>query len=613
MPADALLFLPLSRHERGSGHMRRTFETAAKINSPTAIIIDDSYPDFKKPQEWAREIPGFPSSRVLLASEASSEKIDSILEISTSAAQPPSHFSNILAVFDQFRSTPAMLVSWARRNITPLLLDDSGPARKVAPFVLDAIPGPRDSEANQSSTSFLNLPPPSIDMNPRGPILISFGPDDPARLSVRVASAIVDEIGVDPSKVRVNLPNNASEGSFHHEVGILHYPSNLKARLAEYSLLICSYGLTAWEAISAGIPVITVEPSRYHAKLSREMEIPSIGRINPVRSSPSLPRRKIVQLGYLMNSLLELRDAVRAIRNKHISRIYGIVELLSSLEAPPPRCCACETLLPPVIARFPLRTYYLCSKCRVIGLYSFTPPPAYTSEYFGKQYRRQYGKSYLRDFEHIKSMAIPRLRNISLRAKRGMNLLDIGCAYGPFLAAAHEDGYQPYGTDISEDAVRYVERRLGIGARAGRFPSKELIDALPLKQYEIITLWYIIEHFPRLKAALKVINRLLALGGVLALSTPNSRGISGLRSSRKFLENSPIDHYSVWNPRFARRLLAKYGFRTYKIRITGHHPERIIPRVGSNSLFFKAGGLLSRLFRLGDTFEVYATKDRDYV
>jgi len=613
MPADALLFFPLSRHERGSGHMRRTCETAAEINSPSAIIIDDSYPDFKKPQEWAREIHDFPSSRILPASEASNERINSILEISTSEARPSSHSPNILAVFDQFRSTPAMLLPWARRNITPLLLDDSGPARKVAPFVLDAIPGPRNTEANQSSISFLNLPPFSVDANPRGPVLISFGSDDPAKLSVRVASAIIDEIGINPSRVRVILPNNEHEGSFHHEIGILHYPSNLKARLAEYSLLICSYGLTAWEAISAGIPVITVEPTRYHAKLSRGLKIPSVGCINPMRGHPSLPKRKIVQLEYLMNSLSELRGTVRAIRRKHIRRICGIVALLSSLEVPPPNCCACGTPLPPVIARFPLRTYYLCPNCRVIGLYSFTSPPAYTSEYFGKQYRRQYGRSYLRDFEYIKSMAIPRLRSISLRAKKGMSLLDIGCAYGPFLSAAHEDGYQPYGTDISEDAVRYVERKLGIGARAGYFPSEELIDALPLKQYEIITLWYIIEHFPNLKAALKAINRLLKLGGVLALSTPNSRGISGLRSSRKFLENSPIDHYSIWNPRFARRLLAKHGFRTYKIRITGHHPERVLPRIGLNSPFFKIVGLLSRLFRLGDTFEVYATKDRDDV
>jgi len=606
MPADAFIFLPLSRHKQGSGHMRRTCETIAKIIFPSAIIIDDNYRDVKKPQEWEQEIPNFPSSKVLLISNSSSTKINSILT-SKASSRPLS----ILAVFDQLKSTPAMLTPWAQQGISPLLLDDSGPARKVAPFVLDAIPGFRNSEANQSSTSFLNLPPRSNETKSEGPILISFGSDDPAKLSARVASAIIDEIGINPSRVQVTLPNNALKSSFHHDIGILNHPSNLRIRLAEYSLLICSYGLTAWEAISAGIPVITIEPTRYHAKLSRKMKIPSIGYVNP--KSISLPKRKIVRLKHLMDSLFELRNVVRTINDKHIVQTsnQGIVKLLNSLEVPPPRCCVCERLLPSVIARFPQKTYYRCSNCRVIGLYSFMPPPKYTSEYFGEQYKQQYGKSYLEDFEHIKLLAIPRLRNISLRARKGMKLLDIGCAYGPFLLAAQEAGYQPHGTDISEDAVRYVKQQLCIRAQAGTFPSKELIDALPLKQYEIITLWYIVEHFPNLKPALRAINQLLPIGGILALSTPNSNGISARRSLGRFLENSPIDHYSVWNPIFARRLLAKHGFKTYKIRITGHHPERIVSHVGSHSPFLKIVGLLSHLFRLGDTFEVYATKERE--
>ncbi len=42
--------------------------------------------------------------------------------------------------------------------------------------------------------------------------------------------------------------------------------------------------------------------------------------------------------------------------------------------------------------------------------------------------------------------------------------------------------------------------------------------------------------------------------------------------------------------------------RVYRIRVTGHHPERFgkyIPKLR----------ILSHLFRLGDTFEVYAVKE----
>jgi len=592
--------------------MRRTCEIVAKIDSPSAIIIDESYLDVKKPQEWAREIPEFPGSKVFLTSKLSSASIYSILKVEKPKFEAlySKQFPGILAIFDQLESTVETLTFWAQRGITPLLLDDSGPARKVAPFVLDAIPGPRGTEANQSSINFLNLPPRCNDLEPGRPILISFGSDDPARLSVRVASGIIDEIGINPSELQVTLPGNVPKESFHQDMGILYHPNNLKLRLAEYSLLICSYGLTMWEAISVGIPVITVEPTKYHAKLSRKLKIPSIGFIEP--GSLSLPRRKIVQLRRLMNSPSELRGIVSAIGDKYIDRSlgYGIDRLLNLLEVPTSRCCACEALLPPVIARFPYKTYYYCPRCHVTGLYSFISAPKYTSEYFGRQYKKQYGRSYLEDFEYIKTLAIPRLQNISLRAKKGANLLDIGCAYGSFLMAAQETGYRPYGTDISEDAISYIRENLGMGARAGIFPSEELITALPLSQYEIITLWYMAEHFPDLREALRAINRLLPIGGILALSTPNGKGVSGRLSPRRFLENSPVDHYSIWDPGFARRLLAKHGFRTYKIRITGHHPERILPCLRPNSLLFRIIHLLSRLLRLGDTFEIYATKER---
>jgi hypothetical protein len=95
---------------------------------------------------------------------------------------------------------------------------------------------------------------------------------------------------------------------------------------------------------------------------------------------------------------------------------------------------------------------------------------------------------------------------------------------------------------------------------------------------------------------------------VFAFSTPNAAGISGRRNLGEFLERSPGDHVTVWTPRIARRVLARYGFEVKRIRVTGHHPERF-PAAGGIS----PDGVLARVLRaasrilgLGDTFEVYA-------
>ena len=112
----------------------------------------------------------------------------------------------------------------------------------------------------------------------------------------------------------------------------------------------------------------------------------------------------------------------------------------------------------------------------------------------------------------------------------------------------------------------------------------------------MVTLWYVIEHFSDLKSVLEALNGVLNMGGVLALSTPNESGISGLRSRRGFLEKSPRDHYTIWNPRVARRLLGRFGFKVYKIRITGHHPERFGMNSSPGSLLFRFSGIIIRIF-----------------
>jgi SAM-dependent methyltransferase len=238
-------------------------------------------------------------------------------------------------------------------------------------------------------------------------------------------------------------------------------------------------------------------------------------------------------------------------------------------------------------------------------------------------------------------------------------LLDIGCAYGPFLAAAKEEGFSPHGIDPSEDAVRYVTEILKIPAIQGFFPfprrtekcpenknftteytentEKEEKDILKLRgdqpisippcspscpqdsstpwfnilPFSVITLWYVIEHFRDCVPVLKEIRKLLKPGGVLAFATPSFSGVSGRFSLRRFLEHSPADHWTIWSPAMCKKALKNAGFRVKKNVNSGHHPERF-PLLGKYAKSRKSPlyWLLlaaSKIFSLGDTFEVYAT------
>ena len=72
-------------------------------------------------------------------------------------------------------------------------------------------------------------------------------------------------------------------------------------------------------------------------------------------------------------------------------------------------------------------------------------------------------------------------------------VVDIGCAYGPFLDALKEHGVPGYGVEVSAAAVAYVRKKLGIPALCGSFEDAAR-GALP-RRISAVTLWYVIEHF----------------------------------------------------------------------------------------------------------------------
>jgi 2-polyprenyl-3-methyl-5-hydroxy-6-metoxy-1,4-benzoquinol methylase len=309
---------------------------------------------------------------------------------------------------------------------------------------------------------------------------------------------------------------------------------------------------------------------------------------------------------------------------------------------------------------------------------SVAPPIEYAKDYFFDSYKKQYGKTYLEDFPNLVEIGRKRLEHIKALLKaapllpvgggqaagpsrqgnrQGQTpgpetdaappyltgsattappLLDIGCAYGPFLVAARDAGFAAAGFEVAEDAVASVRDTLGIPCFKVPFPSGVDKNVFADGQFAAITLWYVIEHFEDTGAVLTEIRRLLSKGGVLAFSTPSFEGISARKSRAKFLENSPQDHYTIWKPSKTRKILKRFGFSLRKIVVTGHHPERFpvaerllrkktpalttkaaekpdaqtqTTTINTRGLLYRALLAISRLFRLGDTFEVYAVKD----
>jgi SAM-dependent methyltransferase len=510
-------------------------------------------------------------------------------------------------VLDKFQTSLEEAASWSA--LAPLIgIDEGGPGRNSFEFLIDLLPPRRrrvSDPPNSSDPSLLPLPlnrrPSFTDRGRPLRVLVSFGAEDAAGLGPRVAGALEKVAGPCGLAIALVKPDSPIP--------------RLRERLADYDVLVTHFGLAAFEALHARLPVLLVSPTRLHEALARNAGFLSLGR--GAAGAARAPRAF---------SKPDFHPSLGE-RCRGLAARYGLEDppqqslgmLLAGFSPPAFRDCpGCGAPLGrfagkgKTLGRFPERTYRRCGRCGLVcQLRTRGPAIAYETDYFFGFYKEQYGKTYLEDFPNLVEAGKKRLALIRGLLKNATGpLLDIGCAYGPFLSAAQQEGFEPQGIDPAADAVRFVREELGIAAWEGCFPDPSL--PVPPGGFKALTLWYVIEHFEKLPVVLEEINRLLELKGVLAFSTPSFSGISGRTSMKAFLENSPQDHWTVWSPALCGRLLARYGFKVKKIRVTGHHPERFPLGKG-----LRRGGLLwgffllaSRLFGLGDTFECYAVKRR---
>ena len=255
-----------------------------------------------------------------------------------------------------------------------------------------------------------------------------------------------------------------------------------------------------------------------------------------------------------------------------------------------------------------------------------------------------------------------------LDRKKTLSVLDIGAAYGYFLDVMGDDtdrgempySFETYGMEISKHAAKKIDKKHKIKIvdvtslanekkidsklirSVGRSQDEKVVheqerskksqsfsqsfphfplsfpQSSPLlswnkrSHYDVISMWYTIEHFTevKLKNLIAMIASAQKKGGVLALSTPNALGVSCRKDNKKFLLGSPSDHFFIFSPQSLYRLLDRYGYKPVKVISTGLHLKRLkrglpyLEKFLPNRLFIS----LCKRFRLGDTMEVYFVK-----
>lgn len=584
-----ILFVPSVRKGNGSGHLARCFNLAMELGSQAGIYL----PDDPGPDCWG-------AAQLRLAYPAECAKV----QLAT-CILPGARYR--LVVMDGRQTGLAELFRWSMYG-TVVSIDEGGPARPLVPYLVDILPRLPSrtrtyDDPNIASLGFLSLPdgrrspPASFER-----ILVSFGGEDPAGLGARFLGALVGRGLVEPGKLTVVSGPLSNPDHDYPGINAIGPVQDLKERLRTYDLVVTQFGLTAFEAAWSGCAVLLLNPSLVHEQLSRLAGFASLGIIEP----------DIRQLQrWLADPEALAATSAKAAPEKKESLSVRLAELSPRHIGP---CPACGQGRAVTVFRTERKTYQRCLDCGLVRMAYFLPRQDHYDDkaYFFEEYKAQYGRTYIDDIPNIRLAGSRRLEIIEslLGGKpESGSILDVGCAYGAFVAEAQSRGWSPVGSDLAPDAVAYVGKTFGVPAFVSDF-SIPAGDGLYPRNLDCLSMWYVIEHFDELGRILRRAASLVRPGGVFAFSTPSCAGISARHRPVDFWDRSPDDHFTVWDPRSVRGILKLFGFTVQRIVVTGHHPERFPGGpTRRNSLAYGATMRLSKLLGLGDTFECYAVRD----
>jgi 2-polyprenyl-3-methyl-5-hydroxy-6-metoxy-1,4-benzoquinol methylase len=143
--------------------------------------------------------------------------------------------------------------------------------------------------------------------------------------------------------------------------------------------------------------------------------------------------------------------------------------------------------------------------------------------------------------------------------KKG-KILDIGCGTGDFLKYMAASGWEADGVETDKGAKMIAEKKLG----------KKIEENLNLlsgeNQYDVISMWHVLEHVYNVEDCLKKVNKLLKIGGVLVVGVPNCASYDANKYKGNWVAYDLPIHLSHFRKNNILKLAKKSSFELKEIK-----------------------------------------------
>ena len=159
-------------------------------------------------------------------------------------------------------------------------------------------------------------------------------------------------------------------------------------------------------------------------------------------------------------------------------------------------------------------------------------------------------------YQIVKGIAIKnKVKLVANWIQKGEFLLDVGCGNGHFLAAAKEKGWNINGVELDPETAARAANLTGLSIA----PSLKEID--PEKEFQVITLWHVLEHVYELEEYFQFFKSRLAQDGKVLLALPNPASFDATYFKQYWAAYDVPRHIYHFTPATIAALAQKYGFK----------------------------------------------------
>ncbi|MDP4744667.1 MAG: class I SAM-dependent methyltransferase [Porticoccaceae bacterium] len=264
------------------------------------------------------------------------------------------------------------------------------------------------------------------------------------------------------------------------------------------------------------------------------------------------------------------------------------------------RCALCDEVDYRQVCKKDTAQYVQCSQCGVVRQHPYPSADEIIAHYERYQSLKSEQSTYLSNegfaaFKRDKAFTFADLR-LPPDGFQGKRILDVGCATGQFLQMMNDArAAQVLGIDVSPECISTAQAQ-GLPCLLGDFM---LLDG----QFDLITMWHVIEHLPRPQDYIQHAHKLMPTGGWLLIETPVIGMISEAFGAqwRYFM---PTEHINLFPIDALIQLCNGVGFALQgQVRFGSGNTSEVVPSI--NKLAMDA---LAKKAGFGDTLALWMVK-----